>query len=224
MFKHILTVLRGRAHEAGAGMVQRHALVLLDQQMRDAGAAIRAAQTALAAAMAEERQEGLRLAAMATRLAGLEERARAALAAGREELALLAAEAIAGLEMDRAASFQAQNLIATEIARLRRMVQDAERRFAELQRGRRLARIGDAAARAGLAGVETNALGEAETTLTALRTRQEAQAMAQETLAQLTAAPGQVEERLAQAGFGPPPRPTAASVLARLKPLAITQS
>jgi len=103
-------------------------------------------------------------------------------------------------------------------------VQDAERRFAELQRGQRLARIGDASARSSLAGLDNNALHDAETTLAALRTRQAAQTMAQETLRELTAAPGQVEERLAQAGIGAPPRPTAASVLARLKPLAITQS
>jgi phage shock protein A len=224
MFKQIMTLLRGHAHEAGAGIAQRNALVLLDQQLRDAGGAIRAAQRALATAMAEEQQETQRLAAMAARVAGLEDRARAALAAGREDLALLAAETIAGLEMDHEAGCQAQRLIATEIARLRRMVQDAERWFAELQRGRRLARISDATTSSSLTGPNTNALHEAETTLTALRTRQTAQAIAQETLNELTAAPGQIEERLALAGFGAPPRPTAASVLARLKPLAITQS
>lgn len=224
MFKQILTLLRGQAHEAGAHIAQRNALVLLDQQIRDAGSAIRTAQRVLASAMAEDQQEGQRLIAITNRLAGLEERARAALAAKREDLALLAAETITGLEMDREAGAQAQRLIATEITRLRQIVQDAERRFAELQRGRRLTRIGEAAIQSKLVGIDTNALREAETTLTALRTRQEAQAIAQETLQQLTATPGQVEERLSQAGFGTPPRPTAASVLERLKPLAITQS
>jgi phage shock protein A len=224
MFKQIVTLLRGQAHAAGAGIAQRNALVLLDQQIRDAGGAIRGAQIALATAMAEDQQEVLRLTAITNRLEGLEEQARAALAAKREDLALLAAETIAGLEMDREASCQAQRLIATEIARLRRIVQDAERRFAELQRGRRLARIGDAAARSNLIGFDTNVLREAETTLAALRTRQTAQSLAQETLQELTATPGLVEERLSQAGFGLPTRPTAASVLARLKPLAISQS
>jgi phage shock protein A len=137
---------------------------------------------------------------------------------------LLAAETIAGLEMDREAGCQAQRLLAAEIARLRRIVQDAERRFAELQRGRRLARVGDAATRSSLAGLNSNVLREAEATLAALRTRQTAQAIAQETLDELAPTTGLVEERLAQAGFGPQTRPTAASVLARLKPLAITQS
>jgi phage shock protein A len=224
MFKQILTLLRGQAHEAAASITQRNALVLLDQQIRDAGNAIRTAQRALATAMAEDQQEGQRLITIINRLAGLEDRARAALAAKRDDLALLAAETIAGLEMDREAGAQAQRLIATEIIRLRQIVQDAERRFAELQRGRRLARIGEAAIRSNLAGLDTNTLREAETTLAALRTRQETQAIAQDALEQLTGAPGQIEERLSQAGFGAPPRPTAASVLARLKPLAITQS
>jgi PspA/IM30 family len=215
MFKQIVTLLRGQAHEAGAALVQRNALVLLDQQIRDAGRAIQAARKALAAAMAEDSQEGQRLTAIAARRAGLEERARAALAGGREDLALLAAETIAGLEMDHDAGCQALRLIGTEISQLRRVVQDAERRFAELQRGRRLARIGGAR-------IESDVLQEAEATLAALRAAQANQAMTQEALHELSA--GQVEERLAQAGFGPAPRPTAASVLARLKPLAITQS
>lgn len=58
MFKQIVTLLRGQVHEAGSIVAQRHALVILDQQIRDAGGAIRATQHALALAMAEERQEG----------------------------------------------------------------------------------------------------------------------------------------------------------------------
>jgi len=220
MFKQIVTLLRGQVHEAGSIVAQHHALVILDQQIRDAGGAIRDAQHALALAMTEEQQEGQRLAAITARISGLEAQARAALGAGREALALLAAETIAGLELDRDAAVQAQKMMAAEISRLRLMVQDAARRFAELQRGRRLARVGDAASRARRDGFDGGALRDAEATLADVRTRQ----IAQEVLEEISHAPGQVEERLAAAGFGPAPRPTAASVLARLKPLAITQS
>jgi phage shock protein A len=220
MFKQIAILLRGQVHEAGSVVAQRHALVILDQQIRDAGGAIRIVQHALALAMAEDRQEVQRLAAIAARIGGLEAQARAALGGGREELALLAAETIAGLELDRDAAVQGQRLMAAEIARLRQAVQDTTRRFAELQRGRRLACIGDAASRARRGRFDGGALRDAEATLADLRTRQ----IAQEALEELSHAPGQVEERLAAAGFGPAPRPTAASVLARLKPLAITQS
>jgi phage shock protein A len=212
MFKQLLTLLRGKSFEAGNAVIQRNAMALLDQQLRDSAAAITAAQHALARAMAEEQQETQRLAALATRITGLEDRARAALSGNREDLALLAAEAIAGLEMDRDAATQAAQVMATHIARLRTNLAEAERRFAELRRGRRLAALGDAVSRAGL---NPNALAEAEQTLRELRTRQEAA----EALI-----PARLEDQLADAGFGPATRPNAASVLARLKPLAIAQA
>jgi len=78
MFKQLLTLLRGKSFEAGNAVIQRNAMALLDQQLRDSAAAISAAQHALARAMAEEQQEAQRLAALATRITGLEDRARAA--------------------------------------------------------------------------------------------------------------------------------------------------
>jgi hypothetical protein len=64
----------------------------------------------------------------------------------------------------------------------------------------------------------------AEATLAALRTRQAAMTAAEEALDELTSTPARIEDRLGQAGFDPVTRPTAATVLARLRPLAITQS
>jgi phage shock protein A len=222
MFKQMATLFRGKASQAAAQIAERNAMVILDQQIRDAGAAIRQAQRALALAIAEDRQEAARLDAIATRIAGLEDRARAALAAGRDDLALLAAETIAELEMDQAAATQARALFGEEITRLRAMLRDAERRFADLHRGRRLAAVGEAVRRTRNFG---GALGisDAETTLEALRGRQALEAAADEAFETEIAAPKLVEARLAEAGFGPATRPTAQAVLARLKPLAITQ-
>jgi hypothetical protein len=67
-------------------------------------------------------------------------------------------------------------------------------------------------------------LNDAETTLTDLRTRQITQANAEAALEEISPKPGHLEDKLAQAGFGPATRPTAATVLARLKPLAISNS
>jgi phage shock protein A len=212
MFKQLLTLLRGKSFEAGQAVVQRNAMAVLDQQLRDSAAAINAAQHALARAMTEEQQETQRLAALAARITGLEDRARAALAGDREDLALLAAEAIAGLEMDRDAAAQGSAVMRAHIARKRGNLSEAERRFAELRRGRRLAALGDVVARAHL---NPGALDDAEQTLRDLRTRQEAAEMLN---------PAPLEDQLAQAGFGPATRPNAASVLARLKPLAIAQA
>jgi phage shock protein A len=221
MFKNILTLFRANANAAATGLAERNALLILDQQMREAGAAIAQAQRALALAMGEDAQEAARLEAYAGRIAGLEDRARAALAGGRDDLAMAAAETIAELEMDQAAAQEARRLFALEISRLRASLREAEQRFAALHRGRRLARVGEAVRRSrGFAG----ALGvnEAEATLEALRRRQALEAAADAAMQSIQAAPRAIELRLGEAGFGAA-RPNAATILARLKPLAIGQ-
>ncbi len=224
MLKTLVTLVRGSQAAAGEQLADQHALLLLDQQMRDAAATLSHAQRALAVALAEDAQEGRRCAAAQERAAGLEQRARAALAAGGEALATEAAEAIATLEAEHAAGQQARTLFAAEIARLRGHVADHERRLAELNRGRRVARVAEAVriSRRGTiepAGAQFCTLSEAEATLARLRGRQESTADACDALAGISTAtkPETIDKRLEAAGFGPATRPTAASVLARLK-------
>jgi len=224
MLKLLATLFRGAANDAADGVAARNAMVILDQQLRDAGAAVHAGQLALANAMAEGEREARRLEAIEQRIAGLEDRARAALAGGREDLARLAAGTIAALEADRDAASQARTLYAAETERLREAVGEAARRLQELHRGRRLAAVGDAVRRARHGGMKTASLREAETTLAALRTRQETQDAAEEAFDDIAATPGRIENQLSHAGFGPAIRPTADSVLQRLRPLAITKS
>jgi phage shock protein A len=222
MFKELVTLLRGQANAAADKVAQSNALVILDQQIRDAGASIWSARRALAIAIAADRQEAQRMEALTARIASLEARARAALAGNREDLAFLAARTIAELQMDRDAGVQARAMLEGEIVRLRQTVGEAERRFAEVQRGRRLARVGEAVGRSRLSGIDGSVLRDAEATLAALRTRQLAMTAAEEALDELTSTPARIEDRLGQAGFGSVTRPTAANVLASLRPLAIT--
>jgi phage shock protein A len=223
MLKTVITLIRGSTAAAAEDLADRNALLILDQQMRDAQASLGRAQRALAMAIAEDAQEGRRIDATSQRIASLEDRARAALAGSRQDLALEAAEAIAALEAERDSGRQARSLFATEIARLRRDVADAERRLAALQRGRRVARVAEAVrvsrrGRIEAAGNHECTLSEAEATLARLRERQVQAASAEDALDTIAATtrPQTVEDRLAEAGFGPPARPTAASVLARL--------
>jgi phage shock protein A len=223
MFKTFTTLCRGAAAANAEDFADQNALLILDQQMRDAQAGLGRAQRALAVALAEAAQEARRGAALAERIAGLEARARAALAGGEGALAMAAAETIAELANERDAGERAVALFAAEIGRLRRQVGDAERRLAELQRGRRVARVAEAVRRSRqggvLAGPAADRLSEAEATLARLRERQE-QAMtadaALDALSGASQAPS-VEDRLADAGFGPATRVTAAAVFARLQ-------
>src|SRR5215468_2211639 len=101
MLKTIMTLVRGAAFRAEEEFADRSALLILDQQIRDAAAGIERSKRALAVAIAQDEAEGRRLEATLSRIADLEERATGALAGGCEDLAAEAAEAIALMEADR---------------------------------------------------------------------------------------------------------------------------
>src|SRR5690348_4382682 len=224
MFKTVLTIFRGSVAAAEEELQDRTALVVLDQQMRDAAAAVDRSKRTLALAIAGDQQEGRRLEATNARIADLEVRASAALEGGRDDLAREAAQAIANLEAERDAAMTARTLFATEITRLKRHVASAEARINELDRGRRIARASEAVRSLRRSGIEAarpyeSTLPEAEATLKRLRERQmEAQA-ADEALLEIDAASGPLAtaEKLAEQGFGPRMKSTADDVLARLK-------
>jgi len=223
MFKTVLTIFRGSVAAAGEELEDRTALLVLDQQMRDAGTAVERSKRTLAIAIAQDQMEGRRLDATCARIADLEVRATAALDGGREDLAREAAQQIANLEADRDAAMTARTLFASEITRLKRQVACAEARITDLDRGRRLARAAEAVRALRRGGIEAarpyeSTLPEAESTLKRLRERQvEAQA-ADEALIELDAASGPLAtaEKLAEQGFGPRLKSTADDVLARL--------
>jgi phage shock protein A len=223
MFKTVLTLFRGSVAVAGEELEDRAALLILDQQKRDAGAAVERSKRSLALSIAGDQQEGRRLDATNARIADLEIRATAALDGGREDLAREAAQAIANLEADRDAAMTARTLFASEITRMKRQVASAEARITELDRGRRIARASEAVRALRRGGIEAarpyeSTLPEAENTLKRLRERQiEAQAAA-DALIELDAATGPqaTAEKLAEQGFGPRLKSTADDVLARL--------
>src|SRR4029078_8209496 len=100
MFKTVLTLFRGSVAAAGGELEDRSALLILDQQMRDAGTAVDRSKRTLAIAIAQDQMEGRRLDATCARIADLELRATAALDGGREDLAREAAQQIGHLEAD----------------------------------------------------------------------------------------------------------------------------
>lgn len=222
MFKTFLTLLRGQVAAAEGDLLDRSALLILDQQIRDAAAAIERGKRALALAIAQDEAEAKRFEATLSRIADLEERTAAALAGGREDLAAEAAETIAALEADRDAIREARATYGGEIARLRRAVGEATRRLGDLERGRRIAQAADAVRRLklGPAGHAGSAdLAEAEATLRRLRERQMEDAATDAALQSLgqETGPAGVADKLEAAGFGKRTRPTAADVLERLR-------
>ena len=228
MYKHFVTLLRGTAHDTAQGALDRNALRLLDQQIRDARGHVAAAKKAVAIAMAQSAQEARALEAAGAKIADLEARARAALEKGEDGLAREAAEAIAGLEAEQEAARAAQETFEREIARLKQLLRQGEARLRELERGRRVAAAKDKAqtlgdgkgiAAPGAECLTQATLGEAEATLERLQSQQKEAEEATKALHALDAetSPEGIAARLSDAGFGPPPQRSVDDILARLK-------
>ena len=224
MIKSFWTLVRGTVYAAEQEAVDRSALLVLDQHIRDAAAGIERAKRALAVAIAQDEAEGKRLESTLSRIADLEDRATAALAGGREDLATEAAEAIAMMEADRDAMREARAVFAKEIGRLRHDVTGATHRLRELERGRRIATAAESVRRLRHGGIQpadhgVTGLAEAEATLRRLRERQAEDAAADAALETLDAgtAGASIADRLEAEGFGRRTQPPATSVLERLR-------
>ena len=225
MLKTIFTLVRGAAFRAEEEFADRSALLILDQQIRDAAGGDRARQAG--ARGGDRAGRGGRKAPGddVARIADLEERAVAALNGGSEELAAEAAEAIAVMEADRDSIREARATFAREIGAPEGDRAQVGQRLAELERGRRIASAAESVRRlkagSGLAGPSgATALADAEATLapparTAGRGCRGRRTPSRRSTPSRTRA--SVADRLEAAGFGKRTRPTAASVLERLK-------
>jgi phage shock protein A len=220
MLKQFFALVRGRSYEAAEAVVDRNALVILRQQIRDCADAIAAARRAVAIAIAQNEQEVAQFKKLVVRIDDLEKRTIAAIEQGQNELAREAAETIAMLEAERDASSEAQKSFSTEIERLKRIIRVSEMRLRELQRGQRIVAAVDSTQRLreSAPGSTLSALKDAEETLLRLRTRQkqiDATAAAMAEMEQ-SGDPAAVSEKLAAAGCGAPLRTSADAVLERL--------
>lgn len=226
MLKTFATLLRGAAAAADEDLADRNALLILEQQTRDAAAGIEASKRALAIAMAQEAAGARRLAETEAGLADLEDRAVAALRGGREDLAAGAAAAILAAGADRDAACGIHATLRTEVEALRQAHADAARRLAALQRGRTVAQAAEAVRRLRAGRLRSNpaamnSLAEAEATLARLRARQAGDAAAEAALETIDAAAdatvSAAAAKLGAEGFGPCITPGINDVMTRLR-------
>jgi phage shock protein A len=192
----------------------------LERSLAAAHHAHTSARRTLALAMAEETRETERRLALVAKTSDLEQRAIAALRAGRDDLANQAAEAIAAMTADINASEHASQRFLAEVTLARREVEAQRNRLSELDRGRRLARIGNAVT----ATIRTSETGldrfsEAEAALAKVTAENHDARFVQRELTPPTA---HLIERLSDAGFGETTQIHASDVLMRLRAAAAT--
>jgi phage shock protein A len=208
----LLDALHGLSHRSSSPMAS------LERSIGAAHHAHTSARRALAVAMEEEARETERRLALIAKTSDLEQRAIAALRAGRDDLATQAAEAIAAMTSDINASERASQRFAAEVALARREIDAQRLRLSELDRGRRLARIGDAlTATTHTSETGLDSFSEAEAALAkVVANNHDARAVRQE----MAPPAEQLIERLSDAGFGEPLQVRASDVLARLRAAA----
>ncbi len=221
MFKQIVTLVRGRSHDAAEEIIDANALSILRQQIRDCAEAINTARRSASLATAQLDQERRHHARILEQIAALESRTLAALENEKLDLAKEGAEAIARMENERDTSQIAQNAFSSEIDKLKATLRNAEERLRDLERGQRLAVTAHNTIRLRQTNPASRltALKDAENTLYRLRARQQLEDVAEAALADMEVAWCQegLEERLIEAGCGPANRSRADDVLIRLQ-------
>ena len=220
MFKQIFAIFRGTAQEAAQNYTDRHALIILRQQINDSATAVQTARKAVAVAMAQNKQEEEQYNNIVSKIKDLEERAIVALEKGKKQIATEAAETIAYLEAERDTSKQAIERFKSEIERLRQHVREAESRLRDLKRGHRIADATDKTQkmRETADNSSDSALQDAEATLERLRLRQKQIDQTAEAMAEMDEEKNadRIIEKLAGAGCGDALKSSADDVLERL--------
>lgn len=224
MLKIVTTLLRGAASEAADALFDAHAIRVLEQNLRDAAAALEHSRRELACAMAHQAGEERAVEALEARIAELVAAAGEALDGQREDLAADVATVIAATEDETAMRKAAVDKFAADVRRLKQLSDDGRLRLQDLRRGLEMARAQDALRRAGANGrralhIGSGALREAEATLVRIRdvqAKQDDVAAALDELDQRESG-RDLTDRLAAAGFGRMKKTKPADVLARLK-------
>lgn len=221
MLRNLFTLLRGATHTAAEEVVDRNALMLLQQQIRDSAATVSHARRAVAIAIAQNKQAAEQHEDLVARIDDLEARTLAALEQGKEDLAQEGAEVISRLEAERTESAQAQQAFQVELARLKENVRLADAKLRNLQRGQRLAQVRDKTLklRSSVSPATLSSLSEAEATLSRLQEKQHQMDLTAEAMEELAedGSPGQVIRKLAEAGCGDTDGVSPSDVLDRLR-------
>ena len=231
MIKSFWTLMRGASYAAEEEVLDRSALLILDQQIRDAAAAIERAKRALAVAIAQDEAEGkaprddARRASPTWRSAprGARRRPR-----GSRRRSGRSHRHDGGRPRRHAGG--ARDVRQGDRAAAARRRPDASHRLAELERGRRIAQAAEAVRRLQHrrrppASPAPRRSPRPKPRCRRLRERQAEDAAADaafETL-DVGSAGTSIADRLEAAGFGRRTKPTAASVLERLRATMPTQ-
>jgi phage shock protein A len=221
MFGTLKTLFAGANARAEEQLKDTYAIELIDQKIREAGGALKAAKLSLASMIQQQRNEQRQAEALEEKIADMMARAGEALKGDRPDLAETAAQAIAEMENELTVRKETLARLDRRILQLRGSVERAHRRITDLKQGAIAARATrrEQALQKGLtrhAGGDS-AIEDAEELIARVMGRDDPFEQG-EILREIEGDLGQnrIAEQMAGAGFGAPLRSTAADVLKRL--------
>lgn len=219
----LLTALRGGVQDAGERLADGQALVILEQEMREANAELQRAKDSLAEVMAQQKVAGQRAAEVSEKIAEYEGYAMQALDKGEEALAAEVAAKIAALEADRAGHLQVAGEYGRAVQGLQYSVGEMEGHLRRIRQQADTVKATERVQKAQEAvaerfGGSQSRLYSAMESLSRIKEKQMEQAMRMEAGAELAQMGGdaQLDEKLRAAGIGRR-NPDAEAVLERLR-------
>ncbi|MBW8813712.1 MAG: PspA/IM30 family protein [Caulobacterales bacterium] len=177
IFSKLISLLRGGAHDAGAAVIDANALRILDQEIRDADAALGRARDDLAALVARRRILEKELQGLSDQAGRYESSARAALAKGDENLAREVAQRIAELEQEVNLKTPQLGAMREAEEKLHQTIAATQQKIENLRREIDVVKVNDSVQRAQAAVASrgagaTAALGSAADSLKRIKERQ----------------------------------------------------
>ncbi|WP_027259344.1 PspA/IM30 family protein [Leisingera aquimarina] len=222
MFATLKTLITGANARAEEQLRETYSIELITQKIREAEGNLKAAKLTLASLIQRQRAEQRQIETLQTRVQDLMARAGEALEGGREDLAQSAAQAVAEMENELTVRRQTLDRLETRILQLRQSVETASRRITDLKQGaiaaRATRREQDIQRRLRRHTGGDSPAEEAEALISEVLQRDdpfEQGEILREIDGELSNST--IAGDLADAGFGPRSRSTAADVLNRLK-------
>ncbi len=222
MFDTITTLMRGAAAQGREQLIEANAVLLLEQKIRDLATQHENSKRTLAGMIAQVKSLKRSTSHLQKSTDDLEQRAMEAMAANRDKLAAQAAQVIADNENELTGKQKAIEALETEIARLRTLIEQTNRRLLELRQGLVVARHTDYARKSRVSTLKSlnngrHSVQDAEQMLEKILNRTETEeALVEYEKLNSELSGHDIVEKLDEAGFGTQLKVRADDVLARL--------
>ncbi len=209
IFSKIVTAIRGGASEAGQAIVDKNAIRIFEQEIRDSKNAIDKGKRDLTGIMADKMKEDRKVTELSADIGKYESKAIQLMEKGDDTLALEVAEKISEIESELAVHKNAAAVFTTKISTLKELMKKAERTIRDHERELNMVKTTESVQKAQMSisknyGSGIGKLGDAKESLSRIKAKQQEREDRMKATEQLDAesGTGSLDEKLSAAGVG----------------------